>query len=94
MLNDIEPRIYLNPYAADATYVQSTWTQKKLKTIKILSCWYSLDSFCSALSDEYPFARVSVIFPVFRVILYGPNSPPAALGLKSLQLRVPTKALQ
>ena len=28
------------------------------KTIKTLSCWYSLDSSHRELSDEYPFARV------------------------------------
>ena len=32
-----------------------------LKTIQTLSCWYSLDSSCWALSDEYPCARVSII---------------------------------
>ena len=31
------------------------------KTIQTLSCWYSLDSYRRALSDEYPFAKVSVI---------------------------------
>ena len=32
---------------------------------KILSSWYSLDSPQEVLSDEYPFARVSVTFQVF-----------------------------
>ena len=35
--------------------------QRFLKTIQTLSCWYSLESSRRALSDEYPFARVSVI---------------------------------
>ena len=30
-----------------------------------MSCWYSLDSSCGVLSDEYPFARVSDFFSVF-----------------------------
>ena len=33
-----------------------------LKTIQTLSCWYSLDSSSGVPSDEYPSARVSVIF--------------------------------
>ena len=36
-----------------------------LKTIVTLSCWYSFESSCGALPDEYLFARVSVIFHVF-----------------------------
>ena len=36
-------------------------TQNILKTIRTLSCWYSLESSRWVLSDEYPFARVSVI---------------------------------
>ena len=36
-----------------------------LKNISTLSCWYSLDSSHRVLSDEYPYARVSVIFQVF-----------------------------
>ena len=38
--------------------------QRFLKNIWTLSCWYSLESSCWVLSDEYPFARVSVIFQV------------------------------
>ena len=29
---------------AEATFIQSTRTQRFLKTIKVMSCWYSLDS--------------------------------------------------
>ena len=35
------------------------------KLISNLSCWYSLDSSCWALSDECPCARFSVIFQIF-----------------------------
>ena len=48
------------------------------KNIWTLSYWYSLESSCWGLSNEYPFARVSVIFQVFRIILYWQNEPPAA----------------
>ena len=34
----------INPYNAKATFVQSTWMQRFLKTIQTLSFWYSLDS--------------------------------------------------
>ena len=51
-----------NPSNAEATFVKNTKMQRLLKTILTLSCWYSLDSYRGALSDEYPFARVSVIF--------------------------------
>ena len=36
--------------------------RKSLKTIWTLSSWYSLETSHRVLSDEYPFARVSVIF--------------------------------
>ena len=55
----------INPFNAEATFVQSTQTLKPLKTMPTLSCWYSLESPHRVLSDEYPFARVSVIFHVF-----------------------------
>ena len=55
----------LNPSNAGTTLAQSTRTQTFLKIIKTLSCWYSLDSSRWVLSDEYPFARVSVIFQIF-----------------------------
>ena len=54
-----------NPFSAEATFVQITRMQSFLKTIFILSCWYSLESSREVLSDEYPCARVSVIFPGF-----------------------------
>ena len=41
------------------TMVQSTRMQIFLETIWTLSCWYSLNSSCRVLSDEYPFDRVS-----------------------------------
>ena len=55
----------LNPSNAEATSAQSTMTQRFLKTSETLSCMYSLDSSRRVLSDEYPFARVSVISQVF-----------------------------
>ena len=51
----------LNPSNAEATFFQSTKTQLFLKTIETLSCWYTFESSCWVLSDEYPFARVLVI---------------------------------
>ena len=30
-----------------------------------MSCWYSLDSSHQVLSDEYPCARISIIFQIF-----------------------------
>ena len=71
----------LNPSNAKATFVQRTRTQRYMKNILTLSCWYSLDSSSLVLSDEYPCARISVIFQVFSIILYWLNSPTAALGL-------------
>ena len=55
----------LNPSNAEANFVQSTKMQNSLKTSSTLSCWYSLDSPRWALADEYPFARVSIIFRFF-----------------------------
>ena len=57
----------INPSNAEPTFVKSTRTQKSLKIIETLSCWYSLDSSRGVLSDEYPFSRVSVIFQVFCI---------------------------
>ena len=51
-----------NPFNAETTIIESTKMQRFLKTTKTLSCWYSLESFRRVLSDEYPFARVSVTF--------------------------------
>ena len=55
----------INPFNAKANFVQSTRMERFLKTIQTLSCWYSLDRSRRVLSDEYPFARVSVIFYLF-----------------------------
>ena len=66
------------PFNAEATFLQSTKTQRFLKTLKTMSCWYSLDSIHWVLSDEYPLARVAVIFQGFCILLYWPNQPPAA----------------
>ena len=63
----------LNPFNAEATFIQCKRTQRFLKTIQTLSCWYSLEISRRVLSDEYPFARVSVIFQDFRIILYWPK---------------------
>ena len=67
---------------AEATFIQSTRMQIFLNTIQALSCKYSLESSCRVLLDEYLFARVSVIFQVFCIILYWPNWPPAVQGLR------------
>ena len=63
--------VVLNPSNAESTFVQSTQMQRFLKTIKTMSCWYSLESSRRALSDEYPFARVSVIFRIFASFCIG-----------------------
>ena len=56
----------VNPYNAEATFVQNTRIQSYLKTTLILPCWHSLDtSFRLVISDEYACARVSAIFQVF-----------------------------
>ena len=61
---------WLNPSTAVATFVQCIKKQKIIKTILTLSMWYSLDSSHWVLSDEYPFAMVSVIFQLCCIILY------------------------
>ena len=61
----------INPANAEATFVKSTRMQKSLKIIETLSCWYSLDSSWWVLSDEYPSARVSVIFRFFGSFCIG-----------------------
>ena len=62
-----------NPSDAELNFIQCTKKQKIMKIILTLSCWYSLERSRWVLSDEYPFARVSVIFQVFCLILYWPN---------------------
>ena len=62
-----------NPCNSEVTFIQITRTQRSLETLQTLSWWYSSKSSCSVLSDEYPFARVSIIFQDFqdfRIILY------------------------
>ena len=71
------PKTTINPFTAKAAFVQRARMQW-LKTIETLSCWYSLESSQWVLSDEYPFAMVSVIFQLFCIILYLPNLPSAA----------------
>ena len=61
-----------NPSNAEATFVQNTRRQRLLKTILSL-CWYSFDSSYCELSDEYPYAMISVICRVLRIILSWPN---------------------
>ena len=56
---------WINPFNAEATFVQATRMQKSLKSIQTLSCWYSFESSHWVLSDEYPFGRDSVIFQLF-----------------------------
>ena len=52
---------------------ESNKRQRFLKTIETLSCSFSLDSSRALLSDEYPCARVSVIFQGFCILLLRPN---------------------
>ena len=59
------------PSNAEAAFIQSIRTHKFVKTIKTLSCWYSLDSSRRVFSDEYPFARVSGIFRFFASFCIG-----------------------
>ena len=42
-----------------------------LKTILTLSCWYLLDSSHHVLSDEYPCAKVPIIFQIFASFCIG-----------------------
>ena len=64
---------WVNPSNAKATF------QLKHKDAEIFenhlnpACWYSLDSSCWVLLNEYPCARVSVIFEGFCIIWYLPN---------------------
>ena len=51
--------LMLNPFDAEVTFIKGT------KTFQTLPCWYSLDSPREVLSDEYPYARVSVISQLF-----------------------------
>ena len=75
-----------NPYNAEATFVQSTRTQRFLKIIQTLSCWYSLESSRGVLSDEYPVARVSVIFPGFSHNFVSPKSATSSVRAKRLKI--------
>ena len=63
----------LNHFNAEATFVQRTRIAKTFEKHLNPACWYSLDSSYQVLSDEYPCARVSVIFQVFWIIVYWPN---------------------
>ena len=67
-------RIRVNTSAAKVTFIQCTKKQRNMKIILTLSCWYSLESSCWALSDEYPFAMVSVISQLLVVISCWPSS--------------------
>ena len=71
----------LSPFAAVVTFVQCSKKQNLMKIILTLSYWYSLESSCWVLSDEYPFAMVLVIFQFFVIISCWPNKKPAAKGL-------------
>ena len=72
----------LNPSNAEATFVQSTRTQRFLKISQTLSCWYSLESSRRVLSDEYPFSRVWVIFPGFSHNFVSPKLATSSIGVK------------
>ena len=58
--------LFHKPSHAEATFVQSTGTQRLKKIILTMSCCYSLDSSRGVLSVEYPRARVSAFFHVFH----------------------------
>ena len=51
---------YFNPSNAEATFVHITRTQRFVKTIQILSCWYSL---WIALTE---YSQMSIYVPGFR----------------------------
>ena len=55
----------INPFAAEVIFIQCTKKQIIMKIIGTRSHGYSYESSRWVLSDEYPFARVSVIFQVF-----------------------------
>ena len=73
---------HINPSSAVATFAQNTRMQRFFKTIKTLSCWYSLESSCWALSDEYPFAKG---FNVFSGFLH--NFVLANLAISSIRVK-------
>ena len=47
---------------------KAQWRKYFRKPYKSLSCWYSLESSCWVLSNEYPYVRVSVILQLFASI--------------------------
>ena len=55
------------------------WKQSK-------PCWYSLDSSHWVLSEEYQYARVSVIFQLFRIIFFLQNRTTIDSTLPKLRL--------
>ena len=61
-------------------------SKKKMKIILTLSSWYSLESSCWALSDEYPFAMVSIICKLFVIVHVDQISHQQQKGLK-MQLK-------
>ena len=73
----------VNPFDAEATFDQGTLIQKCFITIETLSCWYSFESSCSALSDEYQICQGFSHFQHFCNKLFWPNYPPAAKGLNN-----------
>ena len=66
-------RCAFNPSNAEATSIKCTRMQKNMKIILTKSSGYSYESPRRELSDEYPFAMVSVIFKVFLIFLYCSN---------------------
>ena len=57
----------VNPFSAEATFVQSTRAQRLFKT-----CYVGIHSLI-ILSNKYPFAWVSIISQTFYIILFWPN---------------------
>ena len=62
--SNLQHSYQFSPSNGKATFVHRTRARTFLKTISTPSCWYSLDSSHYVFSDEYPYARVSVIFRI------------------------------
>ena len=65
--------VQINPSNAEATFIKCTRMQKIMKIILTKSSGYSYESPGRELSDEYPFAMVSIISKVFWIFLYRSN---------------------
>ena len=59
-----------NPSNAKATFVQSTRMQRFLNHLNPVMLVF-IGLLLLSISDEYPYARVSIIFQLFCIIFYG-----------------------